>query len=626
MPLMVTLIAAYACAFPAQSVAQAPPGDDSSVVPGAAAPELAAQATDLANRATQYWRGVQRIDGRFPDPVAGSGGDYGTAMLGLAMARRGLAAGDGALLQAGLSGLTSAVERPVGGSFEPLVLAEAYRWGQANLPSSAIGAGPWSVLEPQLRNDLLGRRSPVTGAAARCLAIPSCWINLKLVGALSSLQLLGTGLRSTTPGALLADPDLGKRTLTDLGVRVPIRTDSAVTRTGGAQIEEGGILSDPPRNPLAYHALSAAFLGRAVDELGDGTPPRTVAALDRTTRALLALAAPDGDLSWFGRGQGQVWVRAVAAEAAARAARRAPGGSPTRGRALALVERELAFLRTQQVAATGAFELVPGASTGDVLKARGIDSYATMRGYNGLAVDALDRIPALLAGIEGAASRLPASRDGAVRAPEQAGIAALTRGGTWVALAGRSRAKADARYGSGILALQTRDASGTWRAQVPGRPLSGAGVATLALQIRGAHYPMAGHLRSERSSKGVQITGGWGTPGAAIVDAGTTWRWSLTPSGAVVVTFRMQRARTLAVQALVGDGAKARDTPSGTVVDGRAGTRIEYALRAGTRALTIRKSRRPVGASAYDRAIRAVTMLADVRAGEQITLTVTPRR
>ncbi len=408
-------------------------------------------------------------------------------------------------------------------------------------------------------------------------------------------------------------------------MRVPLRTDSAVARTGSAQIERGGILSDPPRNPLAYHALSAAFLGRAVEELDHGTPPRTLSAFERTNRALLALAAPDGDLSWFGRGQGQVWVRAVAAEAAARAARRAPGGSPTRTRALALVAQELSFLRTQQSTADGALELVPGASTAEEIKARGIDTYATMRGYNGLAVDALDRIPALLTGVEGTASSLPSAREGAVRAPEQAGIAALTRGGTWVAIGGRSRDKTDARYGSGILALQRRDGD-TWRPQIPGRPLSGAGIATLAFQIRGQLYPMAGRLRSERSSKGVQITGGWGTPGGSIVDTGTTWRWSITPQGTIAVTFRVQRDRTLAVQALVGDGAKARDTAAGTIVDGRAGTRIEYALRSGSRLLTVRTSRRPVGGSAYDRAIRAVTLLTEVRAGEQITLTVRPRR
>ncbi len=250
---------------------------------------------------------------------------------------------------------------------------------------------------------------------------------------------------------------------------------------------------------------------------------------------------------------------------------------------------------------------MPGASTAEEIKARGIDTYATMRGYNGLAVDALDRIPALLTGVEGTASSLPSAREGAVRAPEQAGIAALTRGGTWVAIGGRSRDKTDARYGSGILALQRRDGD-TWRPQIPGRPLSGAGIATLAFQIRGQLYPMAGRLRSERSSKGVQITGGWGTPGGSIVDTGTTWRWSITPQGTVAVTFRVQRDRTLAVQALVGDGAKARDTAAGTIVDGRAGTRIEYALRSGSRLLTVRTSRRPCGGSAYDRAIRAVTL------------------
>ncbi len=86
---------------------------DTATPPGPTAGELAAQAKELADRATRYWRSVQRADGRFPDPVAGGGGDYGSAMLSLALARRGLAASDASLLQAGLNGLSAAVSGPV---------------------------------------------------------------------------------------------------------------------------------------------------------------------------------------------------------------------------------------------------------------------------------------------------------------------------------------------------------------------------------------------------------------------------------------------------------------------------------------------------------------------------------
>ncbi len=169
--------------------------------------DLAARADGIADETVARWVQLQRDDGRFPDPIVGSGEDYGTAMLGLAIARRASERGDRALVRRGLAAVLAQVERPTNGAFEPLVLAEAYRWGAATLGGRADLRDVWAEAEPQLRADLVARvPAGEATAAARCLATPACWNNLKLVGALAGAVLLRTGLSSSTPGALLADP------------------------------------------------------------------------------------------------------------------------------------------------------------------------------------------------------------------------------------------------------------------------------------------------------------------------------------------------------------------------------------------------------------------------------------
>ncbi len=157
--------------------------------------------------------------------------------------------------------------------------------------------------------------------------------------------------------------------------------------------------------------------------------------------------------------------------------------------------------------------LVPGAIDGPMLRTRSVDTYATTRGYNGLAVDALDRAAAILSTVGGTATRVPSSRAGAVRSPEQAGLATLTRAGRWVAIAGRDRAAGDARYGSGLLALQARDAAGAWSARIPARPRAAQRIATVAIRQGGELLPAAGVVLPGAASDEVTVRGGWARPG-----------------------------------------------------------------------------------------------------------------
>lgn len=609
---------------PATNAAEPPAAPRVAMAAASSGADLAARADGIADETVARWVQLQRDDGRFPDPIVGSGEDYGTAMLGLAIARRASERGDRALVRRGLAAVLAQVERPTNGAFEPLVLAEAYRWGAATLGGRADLRDVWAEAEPQLRADLIARvPAGEATAAARCLATPACWNNLKLVGALAGAVLLRTGLSSSTPGALLADPALEDEIQATAGERIPLETGAAIDRHGEAYLAGGGLLSDPPRDPLAYHALSTALLGRLVEELGESAPPQALEALDRASRALLLLAAPDGDLSWWGRGQGQVWVPAVAAEAAARAARRAPARGDLRGRYLAVAAAQLARLREAYGVGAIGLPLVPGAVDAATLRTRSVDTYATTRGYNGLAVDALDRAAGILATVDGRVTRVPSTRTGSVRSPGQGGVATLSRAGRWVAISGRDRAAEDARYGSGLLALQARDAAGRWTSRIPARPHAARRIATIGIREGGTVLPAAGAILPAAASDAITIRGGWSRPGGGpTFDAGQRWRWALGRDGALTISWRARRARTVVLTALAGDGEVARSTLAGVDVMRADGTRTGYALLVGGRRTTLTRVRRDVGASAYDARLRAFELSARVPAGASVTVRI----
>lgn len=618
------VIAAFAGgAMPGAAAAQLPvppPAAPAAEPAGASGPDLSVRASALADEVVRRWAARQLASGRFPDPIYGSGGDYGTAMLGYAMLRRGAQEGDKTLIRGGLDALLAQVDVPAGGAFELLVLAQAYRWANGALPGDPVAAPFWAKAGPRLAADL-SKRGPIASqtASASCYADARCYNNLKLVSSLASLELIGTGLAPAGTGALLADVGLRGRVDHRLGSRVPKETGTDVTRVGQSSLSGGGLLSDPPRNPLAYHALSTMMLGEVLDELGDAAPAGAVQAYGRAARALLVLAAPDGDVTWFGRGQGQVWVPAIVAAATAHAAERTTSAT-LRGRFLALAEASLTRLRSVYGVGANGLPLVPGGTDATVLSARAVDPYATTRGYNGLAVYALDRAAATLKRVPAMATRVPAARPGVVRSPSQAGLAAITRGSLWVGIAGKSRAPEDARYSSGVLAMQQRDATGAWKPIIPGRPYNPQRVGTLAIKVAGKTLVASGAI-AQPGPSAVTIRGGWSEPGApkSIVDQGTSWRWRLEDRRTLSVTFRAKASRQVVLNGLMGDGATFRKVPFGFVVTNVDGSALEYRLGVSGRRPRLLRGTKPVGASAYDAAITLAQAKAQVRRGEVVT-------
>lgn len=622
-------VAATLALLPASAASAAPlspaaPATPTIAINGPSGRDLGTRASGIADEVVTRWAQLQRADGRFPDPIYGSGGDYGTAMLGYAMLRRGVQRGDRAQIQGGLDALLAQVDIPAGGAFELLVLARAYRWAAGELPSNPLAAPLWAKAGPKLAADL-ARRGPITSqsGSAKCYADARCYNNLKLVSSLASVELIGTGLAAATPSALLADTGLLGRVLHRVGSRVPKEVGSDVGRTGAAPIVGGGLLSDPPRNPLAYHALSTMMLGELNAALGDRAPKASRLAFERAARALLALAAPDGDLTWFGRGQAQVWVPAVVADAAAQAAQQTTS-TVMRGRYLALADASLTRLRTLYGVGASGLPLVPGAIDGPTLAARKVDPYATTRGYNGLAVDALDRASATLETIDATATRVPSTRGGIVRSPKQAGLATITRGPLWVAIAAKSRASEDARYGAGVLALQRRDAAGRWASLLPGRPYSPRIVSTIAIRSGGRLLAPSGEIRGTAGSAGVSMLGGWGTPGSSkgLVDSGTSWAWSVPDDRTIELRFRAKSARTIVANGLMADGALFRKVPFGFVITSLDGTQVQYSLGVAERRLDLKRSVQDGGGSAYDAAMGLAQAVATVRKGEHVVLKI----
>ena len=236
---------------------------------------------------------------------------------------------------------------------------------------------------------------------------------------------------------------------------------------------------------------------------------------------------------------------------------------------------------------------------------------------------ALDRAAASLKRVPGTATSVPSERPGVARSPKQAGIATITRGGLWAAIGAKSRAPEDARYASGLLALQRRDQVGGWHPIVPGRPYNPQRVGTLAVKV-GGRTLVAGGSVSASTATSVSVKGGWSEPGkpGSLTDNGTTWRWTVEDSRTLSVDFTARSSRMVVLNALMGDGATMHKVPFGLVVTNADGSALQYTLGVAGRRLDLRRSTRSVGGSAYDAALSVAQNRALVRKGERVTVKV----
>jgi hypothetical protein len=241
--------------------------------------------------------------GGFDDPLAGARFNYGAVSLAWLAGERSLpgAAGAERRRAAALTlGAATRVERP--GAFQAWIEALALRAVRGRLADAETRAALTAHLQ-RYAGPVVGRR------AQRCATNPHCYNNLKLVDAVGTLDLVRTGISSPLPGARLADPPTADRLARSFLATSVARAQHADLglRAAAVDVRDAAVLSDPSRNPLAYHALSSALLVRGLRLLGDEAPAPARLAAHRALWALVALADPRGEISWMGRGQQLVW-------------------------------------------------------------------------------------------------------------------------------------------------------------------------------------------------------------------------------------------------------------------------------------------------------------------------------
>ena len=519
-------------------------------LPGAAAaaPTGATLGRDvgaLLDRTARQWAGMTTAGGMFANPfpadAARGHGAFVPPMLAYALHRAGQRTGDGRLIAAAERAWPRAVDPARASAFDLVGAAYAYRSVTLSEERRA-----------QLADYLSRYGIPPTGHA--CLVVPTCYGNLRLVDALAVLTITAAGVRSADPAARLADPVLARTAaLRVVDEQVPHVVDHGLRARVAGKRTRGSYLSDPLMNPLAYHALSAFALSEALEQLGPGASPAARRAQRETLDALAVLVAPDGDATWFGRGQAQVWVPAVVVAAMADGAR----GDPVRaGRYLAVARRALARLRRLHAGAQG-LQLVPGSAARTTTD--GIDGYAHAVAYNGLALfaltealDALDAVPATPIG------RLPSAHRLVVRDAGASGLAVVGNGKLWLAVSRKPRAVADLRFDSGALAIKRRTPRG-WVDLLAPRPLAPLPPNTggPALLRRGRIFPLSAFDIRARD-RTITIDGGYRTARRWVWRG--RFRWTLRRSG---VRLAVRGERPGAVLRMLAY------TPSGTGASGR---------------------------------------------------------
>ena len=415
--------------------------------------------TEYADRVAAVWAERQDASGLFLDPASGRpSGGYGNVMIGYALLRAGVRSGDDRLIQAGVRGVSSSLDEPpeVRGVFDLVSVATAYNFARRRLRDEPAFRKERRRWERYLRST---GPPNIDNKARGCIVAPDCFHNHEAVGATADLELFATGLESQRP----AD-ELRLGALVEVGEREPLFSQGSAAILGRRPQTGLGLLSDTGSWPLAYHALSTAFMGRSIELLGEDAPPAARGALRRAATTLAGFMAPDGTVAYIGRRQEDLWSLAAAVAAAELAARHTDG-TP---RDHAVASRALDRMKSAYPLTSRGLPIVPR-SGDDAFAEDGVDGNPMT--FNGLALYLLnvaaDAAPARPPRREG---RLPAERRGtAFIDPAQNNFAAVRHGGIWFAVHGRA-VPPDLRNDFGLMAAKWRAPGGDWIDVVPPRP------------------------------------------------------------------------------------------------------------------------------------------------------------
>ncbi len=386
--------------------------------------------------------------------------------------------------------------------------------------------GDYAPLQSELED--LGHLH-ASGVADFCFQRKGCFNNYVLAGELLNLELAQTHLGTTDRAARLAEPHLAQRTLGWMAHTLPRSTsETATVSVPGVGRREAAALSDPSVYPLAYQALCTAMLTRA-SYLAGARAPAGMRRLEMDALwELLGMTAPNGEISWMGRGQDVVWSLAASFYAALQGSTLVQASQPelaSRLRGLAAID--LTALRER----LGAPGLRPRALTG-VHGSSGVDFYYGPIGMASLALVWIELAREATATARGPIGPLPSAQRGAWTSDvRRTGLLTLRRGDVWLGVSVR-RFGTDPRTGWGLLRALRLNRAGTWDSLLAAMPLPEShGVTPQAGPLL-----LSGHRASQPETQsatitpaGIVVQGAW-RPGTRAVRA--RWAWSARGSGA----------------------------------------------------------------------------------------------
>lgn len=501
---------------------------------GGLPPERAQQPVSVQMAAP--WLAHQRGDGGFHGGWIGDGSAYGDSMLGYGLLQAGLQTGDRDMQTAGLRALGYAARRAIRrgsrSAFENLALAGGFNLARVSLPR-----------DPEFQRVRPAWTRALRRIRARWSTSGRRYFNKYLVEAVATLELAKTGLRSSVRGSVLSDR-WGARRRAAHFVNRQLAASRALFRTASTRGRASLVLSDPPWNPIAYHALSLGMLGRAVDLLGRNASPHARATLRRVAYASWGLMAPDGDVAYYGRSQEQAWALGLTAFGARTAARFAPPAGAARLAAVA--RRALERLAIAHPIGSRGIAITPALADDPVAGWRGLDGYANRTGYAGLSLVAANWAVGAASGP--ARGRIASDRVTAhVVGSGAARLAVVRRGPVWFAVKQSRTAITDLRYDFGLVAMKAAAPGPSgWRDVVQPRPyVRGRNVtAGPVLHRRGrVGYPVGTSISAGRGGW-VTVRGGYQTAGGAWLRAAT---FRFRASGrCVAISFRLHRGERVA--------------------------------------------------------------------------------
>lgn len=493
----------------------------------------------LEARIAQPWPALQERGGHFRDYILSRApgplrDDYGDAMLGYAVLRVGVRTGDRGLIDAGLRGVTEAAGRSVRAGtamFRNAALAGAYNFARTRLagsPAFARDRPRWERTLRGVRVVRIGAGRPVT--------------NKSLVEAVAAIEIARSGIARGAAGTISNDPGAAIRSVKVLLGKTLPAAASKSSRNGRT------IVGDFPDLPLAYHALALGFFARALVLLGREAPAAARALLGRAANASLAFAAPDGDVSYIGRSQGQSWTLALTAFAEETARRLAPGGERSAADYRALAERAIARLAQRYVISDQGLLVTPALGRNLDRGLRGLDEYVAAASYNGLTMVGLDWALDAASDRPVATGTLRADRPGStVLGSGSATFAAVRRGDAWFAVRQGPSAErgGDLRYDFGLVALKLRRSDGGWDDVVLARPATtgrrdSAGPSLALATPGGPGYPVGRSLRTSGAGT-VTVPAVFRSERGRTLRSGVTFRFIPTACG-VSIAFPAERA------------------------------------------------------------------------------------